>query len=288
MDEHADSGTERHGPPDFALGAAGGVALAGRSWPARQAQRGVVALIHGHGEHSGRYNHFAEDLNRRGFSVLAIDLRGHGRSGGKRGEILSYDVLMEDIALLMAYIQKSAPRSPRFLYGHSMGGNLVLNFALRRRPRLSGLIASSPLLRMAVSPARWKLLVAKGLRPLLPRLALASGLNDEDLSRDASVVAAYRADPLVHDRVTARFLDVLAAGEWALGHAAQLSMPLLLMHGEADRITSARASLEFAARSGRECEIKLWRSLYHEIHHEPERADVLAYLTGWMEDRLGS
>lgn len=121
------------------------------------------------------------------------------------------------------------------------------------------------------------------MRIVLPAFSMSSGLRAEDLSRDPEVVRDYINDPLVHDRVTPRFLDIREAGLWALTHAAELPLPLLLMHGTADRITSTQASIDFEADAGDRCSLQIWDGLYHEIHNEPEKEQVLAYVVEWIE-----
>lgn len=263
-----------------------GLELFARDWRPLAEPRAVICLVHGLGEHSGRYSRVAGFLNGTGCALLALDLRGHGRSEGKRGHTPDVEALMDDISNLLMEAEKRYPGSPRFLYGHSMGGNLVINFALRRNSRLRGVIASAPLLRTAFDPPRWKLIIVKIMRSLWPSFSTSNELEVNWLSRDQAVVQAYRDDPLVHDRVTATFLDIREAGVWAVEHAGELSLPLLLMHGDADRITSLRASREFAAGAGDGCTLKIWNGLYHEIHSEPEREDVLSCLARWLNSKL--
>jgi alpha-beta hydrolase superfamily lysophospholipase len=220
--------------------------------------RGVVCLVHGLGEHSGRYAHVAAALNAAGYALFGCDLRGHGKSAGPRGHTPAYDALLDDIGRLLDEATARYPGLPRFLYGHSLGGSLVLNFALRRcsgqalrrKPTLSGegqsqgvagVIATSPGLRTATPPPMLKVTIGKLLYNLAPAMQMANGLDRSGLSHDPQVIAAYNADPLVHDRISARLgLDLLRNGEWALAHAAEFpAVPLLLVHGTADRITSA-------------------------------------------------
>ena len=263
-----------------------GLRLHARCWKGAGEPRGAVCLVHGLGEHGGRYDRLAEALTGAGYSLLAADLRGHGRSEGLRGHIGSYEHLMDDIELLLAETALNCPGVPRFLYGQSMGGNLAVNYALRRRPALGGVIASSPMLRMAFTPPRWKSVMGKYLRLLLPALPLGNEIRADDLSRDLAVVDAYRRDPLVHGRLTVRFYDVLLAGEWAIDNAGLLSTPLLLMHGDADRITSHQASDEFAGRAGGLCTFKVWEGFRHELHNEPGGDRVHRFVVEWM-GRIG-
>ena len=246
---------------EFGLDTADGLWLHVRKWlPAGELQR-VVCVVHGHGEHGGRYEDLARFLNGLHCAVLAIDLRGHGESEGKRGHVTSYKALMNDLTLLLEAAAGHHPNLPVFLYGHSMGGNLVINYTISRRPHLNGVIASAPLLRTAFPQSPWKTALAKAMRYVWPALPLSSGINTQDLSRDAAVVHAYENDLLVHDRVTPSFLEVLIAGEWALEHAHALSVPLLLMHSEADRITSCSASRRFATAAGDNCTLKTWETV---------------------------
>jgi acylglycerol lipase len=261
-----------------------GLQLYAQGWQPQTEPKAVICLVHGLGEHSGRYAHLAAFLNQAGYALLAFDLRGHGKSKGQRGHTPSYDVLQEDISQLLEEAVARYPDRPRFLYGHSLGGNLVIGYTLRRRPQLAGVIATGPLLRTAFEPPAWKLTLAKIMRSLRPTLSLSNGLDRQALSRDPEVVRAYNDDPLVHDRISARLaMDMLQSGLWSLEHAAEFPLPLLLMHGGADRITSAQASREFAAQAREVCTLKIWDGFYHEIHNEPEQGEVFEYLLGWLE-----
>jgi len=214
--------------------------------------------------------------------LLAPDLRGHGQSDGPRGHAPCYEALLDDITLLLDKGRELAA-APQFLYGHSLGGNLLLVHALRRRPALAGLIATGPWLELAMRVPAWKTRLGKVMCRIAPTFAMPNGLNRPDLSRDADVVRAYETDPLVHDRISARMgMDLLDAGAWALAHAGELELPVLLMHGLADRITSAQASRRFAERVHGDCTYRGWEGLRHEIHNEPEKGEVLAAVIAWL------
>ncbi|MFQ5814772.1 MAG: alpha/beta hydrolase [Anaerolineae bacterium] len=266
-----------------------GLRLYAQGWQPETEPRGVVCLVHGLGEHSGRYAHLAAFLNQAGYALLAFDLRGHGKSEGQRGYAPSYEVLLNDISHFLEEAAERYPDRPRFLYGHRLGGSLVIEYALRRRPSLAGMIASGPLFRTAFEPPAWKITLAKIMCSLWPTLSMSNELDRQGLSRDPEVVRAYNEDPLVHDRVSARLgMDMLEAGLWALGHAAEFPLPLLLMHGSADRLCSAQASREFAAQAGHRCTLKIWDGFYHEIHNEPEQGQVFTYLLEWLNSNLGN
>lgn len=257
-----------------------------QGWQPETAPKAVVCLVHGLGEHTGRYAHVAAALNDAGYAVLGFDLRGHGKSGGRRGHTPSYDTLMDDIGRLLDEAATRYPGLPRFLYGHSLGGNLVLTYALRRRAAIAGVISTSPGLRVANPLPAAQLALAKVMNKLYPSLQMANGLALDGLARDPEVIRAYTGDPLVHNKISVRLaMGMFEAGEWVIAHAAEFPVPLLLMHGTADKLTSAPASQEFAAKAGSVCTLKLWEGFYHETHNEPEKAEVLGFMIDWLDRR---
>jgi len=262
--------------------------LYAQAWRPDGETRGMVCLIHGLGEHSGRYEHVAACLTGAGYVLAAFDQRGHGRSDGQRGHAPDFQILTEDVAKFLEESDKRHPGHSCFLYGHSLGGNLAIEYVLRRRPRLAGVIATAPALRTAFKPPALKIALGKIMVRLWPTLSMSNEIDVQTLSRNPDVVKAYVDDPLVHDRLTPGLgIGMIQEGEWLLEHASELSLPLLLMHGGADRLTSLQASSEFAARAGDLCMLKVWEGLYHEIHNEPEQEAVLAYLVDWLDQRCG-
>jgi len=265
------------------------IRLYAQSWQPAGAAVGVVCLVHGLGDHSSRYTHVAAALAEAGYVTMAFDQRGHGASQGARGDAVSYDAQLDDIKRLLAEAGERYPLLPRFLYGHSMGGNLALNYALRRRPPIQGVIATGPWLRAAFDPPAWRVRAGRILHKVRPILSQPSGIDVTAVSRDAAVVQAYRDNPLIHDRISLRvYFSCVNAGLWAMEHAAEFSLPLLLMHGGADRLTSAAASREFAAKIKQGCTYKEWDGLFHEIHNEPEQEQVFEYMIGWLRQRSTS
>ena len=266
---------------------ADGLEMFAQSWEPDETPRAVVCLVHGLGEHSGRYAHVGKAFVEAGFVLTGFDVRGHGKSGGPRGHTPSYDALMDDIDLFIHLVAGRYPGLPRFLYGHSLGGNFVINFALRCRPELVGVIATGPWLKLAFQPASSKVMLGKIMNNILPGFSQASGLDTRALSHDPEVVNAYENDPLVHDKISARlFLNVFESGLWALDHAAEIPLPLLLMHGGADRIISLEASRQFAASAGDKVTLRIWDGSYHEIHNEPEQGEVFTVMIDWMNTQL--
>jgi alpha-beta hydrolase superfamily lysophospholipase len=261
-----------------------GLQLFGQSWQPDDVQsRAVICLVHGLGEHSGRYNYVADQITQAGYTLLSFDLRGHGQSQGPRGHTPSYEALLNDINFFLNEVDKNFPELPHFLYGHSLGGNLVLNYVLRRQSHLKGVIATDPWLRLAFEPPRVKVILAQITNYIWPSFSQKNGLDTKVLSRDPEIVLACENDPLVHDNISARmFISIYQSGRWALEHALEFPLPLLLMHGGEDKITSLEASRGFASEVTGKCTFRIWDGLYHEIHSEPEKQAVFAFLISWL------
>ncbi len=263
--------------------------LMGRAWMVPNGQpKGIVNLVHGLGEHSGRYAHVGEALVDAGYHLVGFDLRGHGLSEGKRGHTPDLNHMMDDIEI---FLKESSYRFgddiPAFLYGHSLGGLLVLNYGLRRQSNLAGIIATSSALKSTTPTPKAKVVLAKLMAKLLPSFTLSNGLETDALSRDAAVVKAYQDDVYVHDKLSASLgLIILESGKHLLDHADEWEVPLLLMHGTADRICSYNASQEFAESIGNNVELVLWEDYYHEIHNDIGKEKVLSKLIGWLDDRV--
>jgi alpha-beta hydrolase superfamily lysophospholipase len=261
--------------------ASDGLNLYRQTWEPEANFAGTVCLIHGLGEHSGRYPHVAAALTDAGFRVDAIDLRGHGRSGGPRGHSPSFEQTLDDIGLLLS---KAIPGQPLFLYGHSLGGNLVLNYALRRPGGLTGVIATGPWLQLKEKQSGLKLTFGRLMAAIIPRLKMNNGLDANDLSHDPTVVQAYIDDPLVHSFISARqAIDTIDAAKYALEKCRQFRLPLLLIHGADDPITDPAGSEAFFATAGTgDKTLRIWPGLYHEVHNEPEKEGVLHLITSWL------
>lgn len=246
--------------------------------------RSSVVILHGLGEHAGRYAHVAAFFTARGYAVRTYDHRGHGRSGGKRGDVPADATLLDDAQAVIAdwTARPSTPGSPPLLLGHSMGGLFAARFATQARVPLSGLVLSSPALALSLNIAQQWLL--KLLTAVAPGLGVSNGLNARYLSHEAAVVKAYRADPLVHDRISAHLLNaMLAAIAGAQHDAARLSIPVLLLVAGQDKLVDARGSREFHARlDATHSHLIEYPSLYHELFNETDAARVFADLDHWL------
>ena len=260
------------------------VEMFAEEWSPDGIARGVVCHMHGHGEHSGRHSRLAEVLVAEGFTFLALHTRGHGRSAGKRGHAPSYTAVMDDVQRLLEVAESRHTTEPRYLYGHSMGGNFALNYALLRRPDIAGVIATSPWLRLTKEPHFLLIALAHLMNVIMPSFSLSTRDNLEDLAHDSAIVDGYADDPLVHNRMSARlFVSMRRAGTWALRHAGDFPVPLLLMHGEADKITDPEGSKIFAGKVSEGCTLRLWPGLYHDLHAEPERDQVFGAMLEWLD-----
>jgi len=260
-----------------------------QAWEPVTAQpKAVACLVHGLGEHTSRYAHVAEAFGRQGIVLFGADLRGHGRSGGARGHISSIDDFMKDIDVSLVQARQRYPDLPIILYGHSLGGIQVLYYGLTRKPNIKGVIATSSGLHTALEKQHLKIMMAKVLGALMPNTPIASGLDSASISRDEKVVQAYNNDPLVHDKITLGFGRIMTGiTGWVLAHAGEFSLPLLLLHGNADVLAFPSSSTEVAAALKEKCTLVLWDDAYHELHNEPEKEEVFKTMTQWMNARLG-
>jgi alpha-beta hydrolase superfamily lysophospholipase len=268
--------------------ASDGENIALRDWPLPDGmrQRGVVVLVHGLGEHAGRYGRLAEHLNSLGFAVRGYDQFGHGESSGARGGLPSALRLLEDLVDVVESTRQRTERGvPLIVLGHSLGG-LVAASAVARGMHVDALVLSSPALAARLSPVQ-KLLLAIIPR-VAPTLAVGNGLDPEFLSHDPQVVAAYRADPLVHDRISGRLAAFIpATGAQVVARAARWSVPTLLMYAGADRLVDPRGSGDFAAAAPAALVTsRCFDDLYHEIFNETDSGPVYALLRQWLDERF--
>ncbi len=266
-----------------------GLELFTRNWKVAD-PKAIIVLTHGYNEHSGRYDHVGAAFNTAGYSLYAYDVRGHGRSGGQRGHTPSFTHLLDDLEIVLTDArQDAAPKDMAgkkvFIYGHSMGGNITLNYALRRPTGISGVMVTGPWLKLAFEPPALQLTIAKLIGKVAPGFSQKSGVNLPGLSRDEAVQAAYSADPLNHGLISIQLvLEITNNGLEALAQAPTLKMPVLLMHGGADPITSAKATEAFYQAAGSaDKTFKTYPDFRHEIHNELGKEQVFADIVGVLE-----
>jgi len=261
-----------------------------QTWQPVGAIRGVIALVHGISEHSGRYAYLVERLTQQGFAVAAFDNRGHGRSGGVHGHIDSWSDYREDVHAFIRYTSAHFMRLPLFLYGHSLGALIVSDYVLFYPQGLDGVILSGHPLRPAGAAKPYLVLIARILSRYKPLIALPLGVADQALSRDPSVVKAFASDPLVHRKVTARWgVETLAAIDRVRARAGEIQLPLLVLHGGADRVNSVEGSKElFNLVSSEDKQLRIYPGGFHEPHNDLDREEVLSDVIRWLDDRAAS
>lgn len=248
--------------------------------------RAAILIVHGIGEHSGRYHHVIRALNRRGYSVFTYDQRGHGKSGGQRMHIDTPDVLPNDVGVVREDIDADVGELPLFLYGHSMGSLVALAYALDHQDALAGLILTGAPFDFDSSVSPLLLAVSKIANRLLPRMQALDLFSTKDLSRDPAVVKAYGDDPLNHHgRLSVRsgtsLFELLMRTRARLG---ELTVPLLLLHGAGDAVCPPTGSeMIYARAASADKTLTIYPELFHEIQNEPERDTVFADILSWLD-----
>lgn len=248
--------------------------LIGRHWPV-DSPKAVMSLAHGLGEHSGRYDRMAADLNAAGIAVTALDLRGHGRSEGKRGVCTNYDLLRGDLQALLKETRALYPETPHFLYGHSMGGGLVLDYGFEADDDIRAIITSAPFIALPKPPPGFIRGIAKLIRKISPEASMSQPLSGEKISTLPEEQELYMNDPLNHNRISFSFAaDAVEVGERIAARAEEWSTPLLLMHAKGDQLTSFEASETFAEKA-QNVTFMAFEDSEHEMHHDKPREKVI-------------
>jgi alpha-beta hydrolase superfamily lysophospholipase len=261
--------------------------LPGRVWCAER-PRALIAVCHGIGEHSGRYAALASDLVAARYTVVALDLPGHGEARGPRGDAQSWALLRDHVVPAMFTATRGLPdqppQLPQVLFGHSLGGILALDFALAHPRAIIGAVASAPGLKTAIPPW-WKLALANVARSTTPSAGFPTGLDESAMSRDAQVIRLRKEDPLVHDKISPRlYFEFNEARQRVVRNARRLQVPTLIQHGAGDSVTDPRGSLEFnAAAPHGMVRLITYKDAYHELFNDPARDEALKDLKGWLE-----
>lgn len=267
-----------------------GLAFYVQGWEPDVQPKAVVALVHGLGEHIGRYVHVSKALTDAGYVLVGFDLRGHGKTVSARGHFPSLNVVMQDIRQFFQFVSQRYPSLPQFLYGHSLGGLLSLTYAVQNKAALKGVMVTGAALRSALQEQKAKIAMAKVLGTLAPAATIPSGLDATTISRDKTVVDKYVNDPLVHDKTSLGLgKSALAAIDVCFTGAKEFAYPLLIMHGKDDKLTYPSGSVDFAKLAGeknKDVTLKLWDGLYHEIHNEPEQEDVFKVMIEWLDKHV--
>ena len=271
----------------FSLTATDGHALHAQSWTPDTEPVGVLVIIHGFYEHLGRYEHVAKAFTEANWAVYALDQRGHGQTKGKRGHA-KFPQVLEDVEVLLMRARADFNSQPMVILGHSWGGCIVSNFLLRKPTHeLAGAILSSAWLRLQLVPPRGKEILGNVMAKIFPSLTVPNELEEGSLSKDPAVEKAYKEDPLVHNKISAGiFKETTDAGVYAIANAHRLSVPTLVMHGDADPVIAFSGSEDFVKGAGEMATFHPWPGLRHEPHNEPDQGEVIARMLVFAQQFL--
>ena len=270
------------------LAAQDGTRIYWQGWRPASEPRAFICIAHGVGEHIERYAHLASFLNEKGFAVFGCDHRGHGRSDGKRGHVLSFDEYIKDYKIFRDSVSSRFSGKKSCLLGHSLGGLIAVHYALAHPADFDCLVLSSAAVKVIIDANPVKIALGKFFSKVLPELTMGSGLDANMISRDKEVVKKYVNDPLVHDRVSARwFTSFVAAIDQANARAGEIKLPALVMQSSEDKLVDPSGAREFFARLGSSDKtLQYWEGFYHEMFNETEKDKVYQFLLNWLEKHL--
>jgi acylglycerol lipase len=270
---------------DGFLASGDGVKIAYRAWPHPGAEI-TFAVVHGLGEHAGRYERFAEGMAKHGMGTFAVDLRGHGKSPGQRGHVDSWSQWTDDVSAFVKHVESVAVGEVVPL-GHSFGGATMLSTVLAGKlPRSRRFVVSSAALKVRVEVPAWKIKLGTATSKLIPRLALDNEVDPKLLSRLPGVVEAYRADPLVHSKISSRlYTEWLAATKHILDHAAEIKIPFLILAGTDDGLIDPAGSRQLHEKAPSMSELRLLEGRYHEPFNDRDNEEVFKLITNWLGKR---
>jgi len=261
-----------------------GIKLFAREWRLLNDLKGWIILSHGQSDHSGRYQYLAQALTKANYALVMVDFHGHGKSEGKRGHISRFSRYVEDLKTALNYVRSKKPAAI-FLGGYSMGGVVSTLLALENPPGVKGVFLFAPTFQLGFDPPGWKVAMVRLMAFLMPSMTVGNEVNVEDLSHDREIVEAQRNDPLNHAVISTRaFVEFIDKQEEIKQRVGEFKLPLLIMHGDQDKLAALSGSENFYSAVGtKEKRLKVYKGLYHEIFSEPERDTVIADLVGWLD-----
>jgi alpha-beta hydrolase superfamily lysophospholipase len=243
----------------------------------------IILIVHGHGEHAGRFQKVAEYFSDKGISVFALTLRGHGNSEGKKGHAPGMEQLLTDIEYFIRFVRVDYLNADLYLYGHSMGGNIVLNYLAKDQSKeIKGGIVTSPWLKLAFEPPKCKVNLGNFVADIKPDLIQSTGLKAEDISSLEDEVAAYKNDALIHSKISAKlFSSITKGGEFLTQNPHEIKHRVLLAHGQLDKIISHDATAAFAKNNDL-FRFKSYPKSKHEIHHDLDYEILMNDIMEWV------
>ncbi len=263
-----------------------GIQIYGKDWMIEN-PKAVIALVHGFGEHCRRYDSMANYYNERQYAMLGYDRRGHGQSSGPRGHTPNYDCFLDEIDSLIVECKQRYPGKPIVIYGHSMGGNLVLNYMIKRpNPDIQLTIVTGPWIQLTKEPPGILKAIVRLIRKLSPTFAQENKIGIY-ISRVQEEVDKYMNDPLVHGRISVNLAcEMFKWSDYLYHYKGALTKPTLIMHAGEDKLTSLKATEKFVQNVDGDISFKIWEDLYHEIHNESVREQVYNYAIDWLGQKL--
>ncbi|MCK5105566.1 MAG: lysophospholipase [Cyclobacteriaceae bacterium] len=266
----------------------GGTQLCCTSWQPIDLPKAVLFIVHGLGEHSGRYEEMANVFTKNQIAVFSFDHRGHGRSEGKKGHAESIDQFVEDVEIALMKCRSLFLEIPIFLYGHSMGGQIVASYLDKVKSKeINGAIISSAWFRLVNPPPSWQIKLINKLASIIPRLTISNGINPKIISSVAAEVIIYQKDSLIHDKISVSLFHTLFHNGLHLIHLTKpVKISVLVCHGDKDQITSKLGSEQYANNLGEKAEFKIWPDSFHEPHHDFEKEKVMRFYVDWVKARI--
>jgi alpha-beta hydrolase superfamily lysophospholipase len=267
---------------------AGGMELYCQSWLPDSATRAAILIVHGLGEHSGRYVNVINALVPLGYAIYGFDFRGHGRSPGQRGHINSWSEYLDDISAYLKLVHANHPGAPVFLYGHSLGGSITLSYIAERPQGLHGAIASAPAIEQINVASPVTVMMARILSGVYPSMSFKISIITSDLTRDPAVIQATDADPLIHRVASARFgAEALKHNALLEAHPERVTVPVLFLHGEDDHIVSINGTRRVYESAGSKDKTFItYPGSFHEVHNDLDYQKVLEDVSAWLEQHL--
>ncbi len=263
-----------------------GLSIFGKEWKIAD-PKAVIALVHGFGEHSMRYDAMAKYYNERGYAMVGYDRRGHGQSSGPRGHTPDYEALLKEIDILIDTSKERYPGKPIVLYGHSMGGNLVLNYMIERQnPDIDVQLVTGPWIKLVAEPPALLKLIVRMMRHVAPGFTQGKKLADF-ISRVKDEREKYMNDPLNHGKISFNLAHAMfTSSDFLYKYKGEFQIPTLIQHAGDDKLTSPDASKIFVDNISGDVTFRIWEGLYHEIHNESNREQVYDYSIEWMDTKL--
>jgi alpha-beta hydrolase superfamily lysophospholipase len=247
--------------------------------------KGVIVLVHGQGEHAGRYAEICQFFNENKYAVVGFDQQGHGKTAGIRGDSISTDSLLDDVGLALDEARQRYPGTPLYMYGHSYGGHQLLTFLIKRRPTgIRAAIIGSPLIDVAKPTSIVKIWAGQLLKSIAPKMTLSNDVYFNGISRDPEVLEKYANDPLTHGVISARAgIDIYRNNQFLKQYAGEMPVKTLLLHGTEDKLTSFAASKAFVNRV-KNIEFIEYPGLFHELHNEPEKHEIWKTMLRFLDE----